>query len=65
MIRACRSKFPHLRFNVADASDLSQFADASFDSVVFSFNGLDCLAPHGNVAQALSHIEEQCDGVVA
>jgi SAM-dependent methyltransferase len=46
MIRACRSKFPHLRFNVADASDLSQFADASFDSVVFSFNGLDCLAPH-------------------
>jgi len=45
MIRACRSKFPHLQFNVADASDLSQFADASFDSVVFSYNGLDCLAP--------------------
>ncbi|HWI66980.1 MAG TPA: class I SAM-dependent methyltransferase [Nitrospiraceae bacterium] len=48
MIRACRSKFPHLRFNVADASDLSQFADASFDSIVFSFNGLDCLAPYEN-----------------
>src|SRR5579871_834759 len=34
MIDACRSKFPHLQFNVADASGLSQFADASFDSVV-------------------------------
>jgi len=46
MIRACRSKFPHLQFNVADASDLSQFPDASFDSVVFSYNGLDCLVPY-------------------
>jgi len=45
MIRACRGKFPHLRFEVADASDLSQFEEASFDAVVFSFNGLDCLAP--------------------
>lgn len=45
MVRICRSKFPHLQFNVGDASDLSQFADASFDSVVFSYNGLDCLAP--------------------
>lgn len=43
MVRACRSKFPQLQFNVADASDLSQFADTSFDSVVFSYNGLDCL----------------------
>lgn len=45
MVRTCRSRFPHLQFNVADASDLSQFADASFDAVVFSYNGLDCL-PH-------------------
>jgi SAM-dependent methyltransferase len=45
MIRVCRSKFPHLRFNVADASDLSQFPDGSFDAVVFSFNGPDHLAP--------------------
>jgi len=44
MIRACRNKFPHLQFNVADAADLSQFADASFDAVVFSYNGIDCLA---------------------
>lgn len=43
MIGACRSKFPNLQFKIADASDLSQFADASFDSVVFSYNGVDCL----------------------
>jgi ubiquinone/menaquinone biosynthesis C-methylase UbiE len=45
MIRTCRRKFPHLQFFIADAADLSQFADASFDAVVFSYNGLDCL-PH-------------------
>src|SRR5438270_6942490 len=45
MIRICRSKFPQLQFTVADASDLSQFADGSFDAVVFSFNGPDHLAP--------------------
>lgn len=44
MVNACHNKFPHLQFNVADASDLSQFADASFDSVVFSYNGIDCLS---------------------
>jgi SAM-dependent methyltransferase len=45
MIEACRAKFPNLQFEVADASDLSLFADGSFDSVVFSFNGIDSLAP--------------------
>ena len=47
MIRACRDKFNSvlLQFEVADASDLSCFAAASFDSIVFSFNGLDYLAP--------------------
>ncbi len=45
MIRVCRGKFPHLQFIVADASDLSQLADATFDAIVFSFNGIDCLVP--------------------
>jgi ubiquinone/menaquinone biosynthesis C-methylase UbiE len=45
MIRACRRKFPNLDFVLADASDLSAFEDASFDAIVFSFNGLDCVAP--------------------
>jgi SAM-dependent methyltransferase len=45
MVHVCKSKFPDMQFEVADAADLSRFADASFDAVVFSFNGLDCLAP--------------------
>ena len=45
MIHACRSKFPHLQFNVADAAVLSQFADDSFDAIVFPFNGIDQLVP--------------------
>jgi len=45
MIQACRRRFPDLSFALADASDLSAFDDASFDAIVFSFNGLDCLVP--------------------
>jgi SAM-dependent methyltransferase len=45
MIRASRMKYPTLRFEVADAADLSLFANEFFDAVVFSFNGLDCLLP--------------------
>jgi SAM-dependent methyltransferase len=45
MIRACRMKYPHLRFEVADAADLSLFPDEFFEAVVFSFNGIDNLVP--------------------
>jgi ubiquinone/menaquinone biosynthesis C-methylase UbiE len=45
MIRASRRRFPDLNFLLADASDLSAFEDASFDAVVFSYNGLDCVVP--------------------
>jgi len=45
MVRACRRKFPNLDFRLADASSLSAFRDASFNAVVFSFNGLDSLVP--------------------
>jgi SAM-dependent methyltransferase len=45
MIRLCRDKFPQLEFLVADAADLTAFADRSFDAIVFSFNGLDSLSP--------------------
>src|ERR1700690_3026531 len=38
MVRICRKKFPQLKFFVADASDLSELQDASFDVVVMSFN---------------------------
>jgi ubiquinone/menaquinone biosynthesis C-methylase UbiE len=43
MVNACRQKFPDLSFVTLDASNLNGLADASFDVVVFSFNGIDCL----------------------
>jgi SAM-dependent methyltransferase len=43
MVEACRRRFPDLEFLQADAADLSAFPDASFDAVIFSFNGVDCL----------------------
>ncbi|MBV0913478.1 class I SAM-dependent methyltransferase [Anianabacter salinae] len=43
MVDACKARFPGLSFVQCDAADMSQFADASFDAVVFSFNGIDVL----------------------
>jgi ubiquinone/menaquinone biosynthesis C-methylase UbiE len=48
MIQACQNRFPELQFAMADAANLSQFSDASFDAVVFSFNGVDYLYPDHN-----------------
>lgn len=45
MIRNCRARFPGLEFLVMDASDLSAFADNSFDAVVMAFNALDYVIP--------------------
>jgi SAM-dependent methyltransferase len=43
MVARCRQKFPDLRFEQADATDLAAFESGTFDVVVFSFNGLDCI----------------------
>jgi ubiquinone/menaquinone biosynthesis C-methylase UbiE len=43
MVNACRSRFPSLDFRHCDATDMSQFADSTFDAVVFSFNGIDVI----------------------
>jgi ubiquinone/menaquinone biosynthesis C-methylase UbiE len=53
MIRACRTKFSNLDFVLADASDLSAFEDASFDAIVFSFNGLDSVVPNERRSRCL------------
>jgi ubiquinone/menaquinone biosynthesis C-methylase UbiE len=45
MVQVCRRKFPALDFVLADASDLSIFEDASFDAIIFAFNGLDSVVP--------------------
>jgi ubiquinone/menaquinone biosynthesis C-methylase UbiE len=45
MISACQARFKdsthNVLFEVCDARDLSQFADNSFDFILFSFNGID------------------------
>ncbi len=53
MVRVCRNKLPALQFEVADAADLAMFDDAAFDAVVFSFNGIDYLAPDERRHQCL------------
>lgn len=52
MVETCRRRLaalgtPGATFRVGDAADLSAFADASFDFVLFSFNGIDCLDAAG------------------
>jgi len=44
MITRCREKFPALSFLEMNASQMSTFPDASFDGIVFSCNGIDCLS---------------------
>lgn len=44
MVDAARRAHPTLDLRVADARDLDLADDASFDAVVFSFNGLDALS---------------------
>lgn len=53
MTRACRMKYPNLRFEVADAANLSLLANEYFDAIVFSFNGMDYLVPDENRQQCL------------
>ncbi|MGH9504265.1 MAG: class I SAM-dependent methyltransferase [Terriglobales bacterium] len=53
MIHTCQGRFPALEFLVSDASDLSIFPDSSFDAIVISFNGLDCIVPEERRRQCL------------
>jgi SAM-dependent methyltransferase len=43
MVAACRQRFPHLSFACADATNLSDIGNDSFDVTVFSANGFDCI----------------------
>ncbi len=45
MIEACRRRFPRLHFMRCDVRCLTPFEPGSFDTVVFSLNGLDHLLP--------------------
>ena len=59
MIRACHRRFPDapptVSFITCDARHMDRFDDASFDFVLFSFNGLDHIDHDGRI-QALREI---------
>lgn len=44
MISTCRELYPHFTFDVQDARNLS-YPSATFDFVLFSFNGIDSISP--------------------
>ena len=52
MIRAAQERVPGVDFRVGTAERL-EFDDATFDLVVFAFNGLDCLYPKEYRLQAI------------
>ncbi len=52
-IEQCHRLFadaPDRRFSVGDARDLSEYADESFDFILFSYNGIDYIDPEGREA---------------
>lgn len=49
MVREASRHYPSARVEQQDARDLSAYGDATFDMVIFSFNGLDCLAHDGRM----------------
>lgn len=55
LIESAQSLHPDIKFKVGDATHL-EYLDESFDTVVFSFNGLDYLYPLENRLQALNEI---------
>lgn len=63
MIAACRSRYgdemANATFTVADVRDLRRFRNSSFDFVLFSFNGLDCI-DHEDRLVALAELRRVC-----
>jgi SAM-dependent methyltransferase len=54
MVVRCKERFPELEFHTMDAADMSHFAGASFDVVVFSLNGLGTLPTHESRARCIA-----------
>lgn len=63
MIAACKSRFgeelANVTFTVADVRDLSSFGNSSFDFVLFSANGIDCIG-HEDRLTALAELRRVC-----
>lgn len=64
MIEACRKRFAEsawsATFAVCDARDLLRFDSASFDFVLFSFNGIDTVGGRTDRRTALGEIHRVC-----
>lgn len=56
MVAASQARYPHLTFVEADATRMPQFADASFDTVMFAFNAIDYIPDDAGRAAALREI---------
>jgi SAM-dependent methyltransferase len=56
MVVACKKAWPEKDFRHCDATDMREFASASMDAVVFSFNGIDYIPSDAGRARALSEI---------
>ena len=55
MVDYCRTRFPDVRFEQGDARSMPEFADASFDLVVFSCNGI-CMVDHAGRLSILNEV---------
>lgn len=55
MVTACQARFPGVRFEHADARAMPQYADASFDLIVFAWAGI-CMVNHAGRLAILSEI---------
>lgn len=55
MISSCKMRFPHARFELGDARDLSRWPDGHFALVVFSGNGL-CMVGHEDRLRVITEV---------
>ncbi|MGH9552457.1 MAG: class I SAM-dependent methyltransferase [Terriglobales bacterium] len=55
MIARARARHPELEFRQMDATRL-KFPDMSFDAVLFSFNGIDCIYPESGRIACLKEV---------
>jgi SAM-dependent methyltransferase len=55
MVVQCRTRFPFVRFDHADARFMPQYGDGSFDVVVFAMNGL-CMVNHADRLSILREV---------